>query len=255
MRADRVLERLGGVAGAATLRRHTSRGRLRVALARGTVVRDARGRYSLPGADEARRAANRLSGVLCCDSAARHLGWELKQQPERPWVAVPRKRHVEGNRRGDARLWYVDLSPDDLQGLATAPGRTVMDCASRMPFDEALAIADSALRHGDVTKPQLLDLAERVPSRYRARCRRVAREADGRAANPFESVLRAIALEVDGLDVEPQVWLDGVGRPDLVDLRRRLVIEADSFEWHGKRRALKRDCERYNAFICRGWLV
>jgi hypothetical protein len=43
----------------------------------------------------------------------------------------------------------------------------------------------------------------------------VLRHADGRAANPFESVLRARAIEV-GLDVEPQVALDlgsGVSTP------------------------------------------
>ena len=33
--------------------------------------------------------------------------------------------------------------------------------------------------------------------------RRVARPPVGEAANPFESVLRAIALDVPGLSVEP----------------------------------------------------
>jgi hypothetical protein len=94
-----------------------------------------------------------------------------------------------------------------------------------------------------------------MPDRYRARCLRVALLADGRAANPFESVLRAIALGVDGLHVEPQVWVDGVGRPDLLDRELGLVIEADSFEFHGSRRALKHDCERYNAFVVGGRLV
>ena len=32
-------------------------------------------------------------------------------------------------------------------------------------------------------------------------------------------------------------------------------MEADSFEFHGHRRALKQDCERYNALGLRGWLV
>jgi hypothetical protein len=33
------------------------------------------------------------------------------------------------------------------------------------------------------------------------------------------------------------------------------VVEADSFEFHGHRRALTRDCERYNAFVLGGHLV
>jgi hypothetical protein len=43
-------------------------------------------------------------------------------------------------------------------------------------------------------------------------------------------VLRAIALGGAGLQVEPQVGVDDVGRPDLLDRERGLVIEADSFE-------------------------
>ena len=71
-------------------------------------------------------------------------------------------------------------------------------------------------------------------------------------------MLRAIALDVPHLDLEPQVLIDEngwSGRPDLVDVGRRIVVEADSFEFHGKRAALRRDCERYNALALRGWLV
>lgn len=152
---ERTLERLGGVAEAAILTRLTSRAKVRASLARGRIVRDARGRYALPGAVEAMRAANRLSGVLCLDSAARHRGWKLKHQPERPSIAVPRKRRVVPERRQGVRLVYVDLPADDIDGYATAPLRTVMDCAARLPFDEALTIADSALRAGEVTEAEL----------------------------------------------------------------------------------------------------
>ena len=79
--------------------------------------------------------------------------------------------------------------------------------------------------------------------------------ADARAANPFESVVRAIALEVPGLDVEPQVWVPGVGRPDLLDERLGIVIECDSFGFHAERSDLRRDCERYNACALRGLVV
>jgi very-short-patch-repair endonuclease len=85
----------------------------------------------------------------------------------------------------------------------------------------------------------------------------VARAARAKAANPFESVLRAHALGV-GLDVEPQVPVRH-GRewvvPDLVDRGRRLVLEADSFAWHGQRAALRRDCQRYNWLVRHGWSV
>ena len=71
-------------------------------------------------------------------------------------------------------------------------------------------------------------------------------------------MLRAIAIRVKGLAVEPQVWLDLNGmrlRPDLLDRRSGLILEAESFEWHGKRLALTHDCVRYNAFGLAGYVV
>jgi very-short-patch-repair endonuclease len=201
------------------------------------------------------RAENRRTGLLCLDSAAVYHGWKVKHRPRLPAVAVPRNRKVTKDRRAGVRLRYVDVADADRDGPATGLVRTVMDCASRMPFDEALAIADSALREGDVTRAQLRVAAEQMPTRYRAGCLRVAAEASPLADNPFESVLRAIALDVSGLDVRPQVWVAETGRADLVDRMLRLVLEAESFEFHGQRRLLKRDCERYNAFVLDGWLV
>jgi len=119
-------------------------------------------------------------------------------------------------------------------------------------------VADSALRHEALTPRTFLALAQLVATTGRGRCLRVAREASDLAANPFESVLRAIALDVRGLDLRPQVVIeqDGwSGRPDLVDVERRLVVEADSFAFHGHRVALVRDCERYNPLVLRGWTV
>jgi very-short-patch-repair endonuclease len=248
----------GGVAEAATLHHLTSRGKVRTALWNGSVVRATRGRYALPDADEARRAAARLSGVVTHLSAAQLNGWELKHRPAVPTVTVPRNRKVEPWRRSGVALKWRDLDGDDVWNGQTRAGRTVIDCAKDLPFDEALTVADSALRHGNLTRSQLLRLAEQVPSVGRAQCVRVAREASGLAANPFESVLRATALDVPGLDLQPQVVIDEdgwTGRPDLVDVERRIVAEADSFEFHSRRSALRRDCERYTALALRGWLV
>ena len=87
---------------------------------------------------------------------------------------------------------------------------------------------------------------------------RIAAAASGGAANVFESSLRAITLDVRGLRAVPQVSIRDphfLGRPDLVDERLRIIMEADSFEWHGKRAALRADTQRYNRFAVNGWLV
>lgn len=69
-----------------------------------------------------------------------------------------------------------------------------------------------------------------------------------------------MAAGVTGL--EPQVLLecaDGRVRPDLLHRRLhrrlRLVAEADSFAWHGKRQALASDCRRYDDLVADGWTV
>ena len=37
--------------------------------------------------------------------------------------------------------------------------------------------------------------------------------------------------------------------------RLRIVLEADSFEWHGDRAALRRDARRYDLLVANGWTV
>jgi len=145
-----------------------------------------------------------------------------------------------------------------VDGWVTSTSRTFVDCCRDLPFDEALAIADSALRQRDLGKQQMLRLATAMRGSGRPRCLRVAAEATAKAENPFESVLRAIALGVSGLLVRPQVLLVARPvpvRPDLSDERLRLAIEADSFQWHGGRSALKRDCRRYNLLVTNRWWV
>ncbi len=87
---------------------------------------------------------------------------------------------------------------------------------------------------------------------------RVAAAADGRANNPFESVLRAVLHEAGLTTCEPQGQIRlgrRLVRPDLVDREALLVIEADSFAHHGSPDALSRDCERYDSFTAAGWTV
>jgi len=86
----------------------------------------------------------------------------------------------------------------------------------------------------------------------------VAREADARAANPFESVLRAIVLEFSELEVVPQVPVPTSGltySPDLVDVGHRLVIEAESWSWHADQQTHSRDCVRFTLLTVSGWTV
>lgn len=255
MKAVPALERLGGVASTRALLRLTNRRQIRRALAKGTITRLARGRYALPTAEVARTAAAEVAGVVCLRSAAAHHGWELKNHPGLPEVAINPRRHLDAGRREGVRIVWMNVGDDDVQAGVTCPLKTVIDCARHLPFDEALAIADSALRSGKVTRTELDTTSVRGAGA--AAVRRVLAHADGRAANPFESVLRALCVE-EGLDVVPQQPVDlstGTVHPDLVVLSRRLAIEADSWSFHATRKAHKRDCARYNLLVIHRWRV
>jgi hypothetical protein len=171
-------------------------------------------------------------------------------------VTVPRGRKLDPARRAGIDVRWRTLIPDQLhRGAATLPVPTVVDCARTLPFDEALAVADSTLRSGLVTRGELVAAAAAAPRVGRAAALRVVRSADARADNPFESVVRAIALGVPGLVVVPQARVAGVGCPDLYDERLGIVIECDSFGFHAERADLQRDCNRYNACAVRDLVV
>jgi very-short-patch-repair endonuclease len=251
------LERLGGVATRATLIGATDRIRVDRALEVGDIVVLARGRYALPEVAASRAAAHRLTGAVSWRSAAQLWGWELLRKPDQPEVTVPRNRKVTSAQRAGVTVHVADLHSSEIDDGVATKARTLSDCLRGLPFDEALAVADSAVRHG--FSPRLLKgLAAAARGPGSAQFRRVARIATADAMNPFESGLRAIADGVVGLRVRPQVSIYDphfLGRPDLVDERLGIILEADSFEWHGSRAALRRDARRYDEFVVRGWLV
>ncbi len=148
-----VIRRLGSVATWAALRPVVSRAELRAAVEAGRVVRLGQGRYALPAAGVARRAAHQVNGVVSHLSAALYWGLEVKLPPAVPVVTVPRGRKLGAARRAGIDVRWRTLAPDQVhREAATQPAWTVVDCARTLPFDEALAVADSALRSGLVSR-------------------------------------------------------------------------------------------------------
>lgn len=253
--------RAGGIATTRQLEGVFTRTTLQLAVEEGLIVRVERGRYVLPSLAEARRHAHRLGGTLALTSAALEWGWPVKTVPECPCVAVAPGRNITPARREGVDVTWRALAPADIAvgGPHTSAVRTVLDCATSLPFDEGLAVADSALRSGLVSSGDLTLGAEGHPRRGRARALRVAALASPLAENPFESVLRAAAIEA-APDVRwaPQHEVEVVTRvlrPDVACPELRIALEADSFEFHGQRSALVTDCWRYNQLIVAGWLV
>ncbi len=252
------VEQQGGFTARSAAVAATSRGEVDRALADGSVVAAGRGRLTLRSCDRATAVAHGLRGVLCLTSAALWHGWAVKTVPAAPHVLISRNRRLTAEQRALAQVHRGALMPEQVRdGVATDVETTLEQCARQLPEDEGLAVADSALRSG-VPPQVLVRVAVSARGPGAAKVRRVLGRADGRAANPFESVLRHIALDVPGLRLVPQRVVLGprqTVRPDLVDEELHIVVEADSFEWHGGRGDLRRDARRYNLLVIDGWLV
>ncbi|WP_404380192.1 hypothetical protein LL946_09970 [Knoellia locipacati] len=250
-----TLTRLGGCATTKELRRHHSRRAIAKARGDGHVVAVGRGRLTLPTTGEHRRAAHARTAVQSHLSAALHHGWKVKTVPDLPHLTFPRNRRLRASRGDGVVPHWADLSTVEVAEGVTSPVRTVLDCARTLPFDEALAVADSALRSGAVHGDDLVRAASGLRGVGSAAARKVAAYADGRAANPLESVLRALAIEV-GLDLTPQLEVADPGlyaRVDLGSEELRLIVEAEGYESHGTRKGLRRDCQRHSLFAIWAW--
>src|SRR4051812_35981485 len=90
---------LGGASSWKVLVELCGKGAVERALRDRLLLRDARGRYSLPDAHHGVRVANSIGGVLSHRSAAAYWGWEQKKERGLPEVTVPRHKRVSNERR------------------------------------------------------------------------------------------------------------------------------------------------------------
>jgi very-short-patch-repair endonuclease len=251
-----ALASLGGSARVGDLDDLCGRSAVRRAVARGEIRRIARGRYALPEAPDPRVTAVRLSGVVSHQSAARLWGIALLDDDRRTHVTLPPKRGQVTP--SGAVLHWMPLAPAEVKDGVTVPLRTVLDVSRTASFRAGLACADSALRERLVLPGDLVSGAAELTNRGSRAARRVAAHADARAGSVLESGLRAIVIELGLTGFVPQLQIDEGGfraRVDMGDPHRRIALEADSFEHHGHRSALARDCQRYSELSSRGWLV
>ncbi|WP_435199931.1 type IV toxin-antitoxin system AbiEi family antitoxin domain-containing protein [Janibacter sp. GS2] len=248
------LAQSGGTAARAELLEVVTAGTLQTALGRGEIVRHRRGVYGLP-LEGAAKGAAAVGAVLSHRSAALHHDWGVLHGPEEPELMVSRDRRVPVP--DGVTLRFRTLPEQDVDGLATTPLRTVIDCARDLPMPEALAVADSAVRSGAVTRTDLTGAL--LPRTGRARARELLDLASPGAANPFESGLRGLAVEATGplwTTQQPITLRSGVVlHCDVGAPGPRVALEADSHEFHASRRDIVRDCHRYNEMTIAGWVV
>ena len=147
-----------------------------------------------------------------------------------------------GHRRPSLHVHVTPLSPDEItlvDGLpVTTVARTVADLARDEPFQQAVAVADAALRRGAVTRDVLDDAVGRLRRRPGVRAaRRAAAFADEASESVGESRSRVL---LDRARLPPPVlqWevpaRRPVGRTDFAWPELRTVGEFDGRTKYGR---------------------
>lgn len=136
--------------------------------------------------------------VFCSFSAAVAYGLAVSYPLlDKIHVATTRSSKTN-NTRGIARHVVRDDSVQEVNGIrVTSLQRTTFDCLRSCGFRHGLAVADSALREGNLSRDELLAAFERTSGRFphRQQALDTMELADGRAESGGESVARAVMIE------------------------------------------------------------
>jgi hypothetical protein len=185
-------------------------------------------------------------------------------------LALPRGH--EQRQRDGYSLHTVLIDDDDIvcHGgvLITNPARTVTDLILRLPRHQSVAVLDSALNQGPISREDFGGLVARTYRRRGARrARMFLNESDERSQSPLETSIRLVLTDAgmppDGLQI-PVLETSGrlLGYGDMgYDLRLRgldhdgyrwAIVEADGRAIHDRPEALYRDRRRSNDFHVEG---
>jgi very-short-patch-repair endonuclease len=211
--------------------------------------------------------AREMAAVLACGDgavlshrSAAHVWWGSADEP-RPHpievTVVGRKIkskdeiriHVTGSLGADEVTKRDDIP-------ITSPARTIVDLAAEATDDELEWALGCAQRRGAATPGHLLTLLSRRPRvRGSASLRRLL--GNGPAAFTRSRAERRLLRLLNGASVpKPLANASLAGfEVDLLWPDARLVVEFDSFAFHGDRAAFERDRARDAALAARGYLV
>lgn len=198
----------------------------------GELIRVGRGWYALPFASDRVVRAIRAGGRLGCLSGC---------QFHRLWVPHHPGLHVAyGNGRRPSSTPGIHLHPAGKQWPTTAVW-PVEDCivqaARHHDVETALILVESALNKKLLSNVGAQDVIAQLPVKRRHDMRFLSEAESG-----SETRVR-LFFQQRNVPVLPQVWLEGIGRVDLV-VGDRLLIECDSEEHHRSKEDYENDRRR-----------
>lgn len=226
-RAAQMVRALGGVARSVTLRaRGITRHDMRLAQDAGFVVRLRPGWLAVRDADPLEVLAARHGVVLTCVTQARRIG--LWVHDEDPGLHVGASPGSAGGKPVDMHVhWARPLVPRHPDALADPIENVLALVADCEPFEQALAVWESALRQGLVRR----NILERLP--LKAAARAVLREATPFRDSGLETYLHP-RLRWLRLPIRYQIWIAGHRVDTLIG--DRLVLQIDGATHTGAQR-------------------
>ncbi|WP_075201298.1 endonuclease domain-containing protein [Leucobacter japonicus] len=226
MELQAEMRRAGGVIRARELfERGITVHQLRTACARRQVVRPARGWVALPDADSDLVHALQHGMSITCVSLAQRLGLWVRHA-DQPHLAA-RSPHAHAQADCGTVHWGRPVFRREPFAVVDSIENALNYIARCQPYEEALAIWESALQQELVSKDALV----RLP--YRGTARRVLETCTLFSGSGLESyVLRR--LRALRLHVVPQAWVLG-RRVDFL-IERNVVLEVDGATHTGRQR-------------------
>jgi very-short-patch-repair endonuclease len=227
---------------------------------RGELVRLRPGWVAAPTAPSAVVRVVRAGATLSCVTVLhRHGAWAQRDgnlharigaRAAMATVNGRSKTRLDASRDGlivhrDAGVVGLQPARGGVDSLAQAVAQAVV-CQSRV---DAVASLDSVLNRGLLPFDEIRSLLHQLPARYAG----VLPLIDPRAQSGLETLCR-LGLKALNIRCRSQVWIEGVGRVDLL-VGDRLIIETDGRRWHSGADQDRIDYGRDLAATERGYLV
>lgn len=218
-----------------------SRAAIDRAVRRGQLARPTRGWLLNPAADPAVVQALGNDGIVSCISALELHGLD---------VLRPRRLHLRPLRAtpSPGRTWCLTwrTHPKD---VPIDPPEVALEAAIRcLEGEQLLVVLDSALRQWGISAGDLEFLLS-FANKRKQRLRELMGSADAVGESLVHHRLRARRIRF-----RPQVYIDGVGRVDML-IGERLVLEVDGRRYHSDDAAFVTDRRRDRLLQELGYLV
>lgn len=245
-----------------------SRGALQSKVARGEWIRRASGVYTpadrAPQDHDAERFAVAIYGPRVAVSHTTAAAMDDLPVPRQTGVQLTVPRNVKRAAYEGITVHRRQLTVEEcklVSGVPTTPlARTLLDCSLLLSLEDAVALADAALRSRKVEMTELLSYARRL-RRHPAspRMTEFLTYLDPRSGSVPESRVR-VALRRAGLPVPITQYevFDGrrlVARVDFAWPYAKLILEVDGWRYHSDDAAFLHDRVKQNELVQLGWRV